>query len=106
MVLREYLAPVLRERIDTLVLGCTHYPLLKRTIQQIVGPRIVLVDSAESCAHYVKHALKRLDLLSTRRRREGIIQPFVTDDVEHFESMAARFLDAATQPPCKVELPV
>jgi glutamate racemase len=49
-VLREYLAPLLRQRIDTLVLGCTHYPLLKPAIRKVVGDGIALIDSAESCA--------------------------------------------------------
>ena len=50
VVLREYLAPLLRREIDTLVLGCTHYPLLKRALRGIVGPEVALVDSAECCA--------------------------------------------------------
>src|SRR5262245_7321568 len=49
-VLREYLRPMLANRIDTLVLGCTHYPLLKKAIQKVAGKKIALVDSAESCA--------------------------------------------------------
>lgn len=103
-VLREYLAPLLRRRIDTLVLGCTHYPLLKPAIQQVVGEHVKLVDSAESCADYVRDRLAHLRLLSRKRRRMGKIHPFVTDEVERFEDMAARFLGLATEHPLKVEL--
>ena len=49
-VLRRYLDPMLREGIDTLVLGCTHYPLLKPAIRGICGDGVTLVDSAENCA--------------------------------------------------------
>jgi len=104
-VLTEYLAPLLAHHIDTLVLGCTHYPLLKPLIQNIVGPEVRLVDSAESCAESVREGLQELGLLSSQRRRPGVIQPFVTDEVERFEDMAARFLGSPTEPPAKVDLP-
>jgi glutamate racemase len=103
-VLREYLAPLLRQRVDTLVLGCTHYPLLKSAIQVLAGRSVQLVDSAESCADYVREGLENLGLLTHGRRRKGIIQPFVTDDVDRFQAMAARFLDFATKQPRQVEL--
>src|SRR5262245_5578413 len=69
LVLKEYLQPLLRDRIDTLVLGCTHYPLLKTAIQRVVGTKVALIDSAESCAVYVRERLLHLGLLSKRRRR-------------------------------------
>jgi len=49
-MLRRYLEPLLRAEIDTLVLGCTHYPLLKQLIGRICGEQVTLVDSAENCA--------------------------------------------------------
>jgi glutamate racemase len=98
LVLREYLQPLLRRKIDTLVLGCTHYPLLKKAIRSVVGPKVALVDSAESCASYVQERLEHLKLLQKKRRRQGIIQPFVTDEVEKFDLLARRFLGAATEP--------
>src|SRR3954465_12319365 len=58
-VLGEYLKPLLRERIDTLILGCTHYPILKRAIRKVTGGKVALVDSAETCAAYVRERLKR-----------------------------------------------
>jgi glutamate racemase len=102
-VLRVYLAPLLRQQIDTLVLGCTHYPLLKPGIQQVVGRAVRLVDSAETCAKYVQLGLGKLHLLSNRRRT-GIIRPFVTDDIERFQRMAADFLGFPTAQPRQVEL--
>lgn len=102
--LREYLRPLLRRRIDTLVLGCTHYPLLKTAISKIVGPRVRLVDSAETCAEFVRERLAHLRLLNTRRRRAGTIQPFVTDEVERFSTVAAQFLGEAVETVIKVDL--
>jgi glutamate racemase len=103
-VLREYLAPMLRRRIDTLVLGCTHYPLLKQAIRELVDDRVALVDSAESCACYVRERLEQLQMVSKKRRRKGLIQPFVTDEVERFDDLAKRFLGVPTEPAWKVDL--
>ncbi len=102
-VLHEYLSPLLRRQIDTLVLGCTHYPLLKKAIRAVVGSGVSLVDSAESCAAFVRERLEELKLLS-RRRRLGVIRPFVTDEVERFAEFAERFLAMPTEPAVKVDL--
>lgn len=103
-VLREYLKPLLAHRIDTLVLGCTHYPLLKKAIHKTVGQKVSLVDSAESCAHYVRERLAQLKLLSGKRRRPGVIQPFVTDETDHFSNLSERFLAMRAEPAWKVDL--
>jgi glutamate racemase len=102
-VLREYLGPLTRQRIDTLILGCTHYPLLKPAIRKVVGPRVALVDSAEACARYVRDRLQKQRLLSARKRT-GIIQPFVTDEADRFDAVAKRFLKAPTEAPWKIDL--
>jgi len=102
-VLREYLQPLLRYRIDTLILGCTHYPLLKSAIRKVVGPGVALVDSAESCARYVRERLEDLRRLSPNKRR-GVIQPFVTDETDRFAEVAQRFLGVPTEPAWKVDL--
>jgi len=103
-ILRAYLAPLLRRRVDTLVLGCTHYPLLKRAIRSVVGEEVVLVDSAESCARFLSERLDGTKLLADTRRRSGVIRPFVTDEVERFDQMARRFLEVPTGPARKVDL--
>jgi len=104
-ILRTYLAPLLRRGIDTLVLGCTHYPLLKRSIRSAVGAEVALVDSAETCAHFLSERLRATNLLNQTRRRSGVIRPFVTDEVERFDEMAGRFLGAPTEPAWKVDVP-
>ena len=103
-VLREYLAPLRRHRIDTLILGCTHYPLLKTAIRGVLGRGVSLVDSAESCARYVQERLEQLRLLTTTRRRVGTIQPFVTDEPDRFAEVAERFLQARCEPARRVDL--
>jgi glutamate racemase len=105
-ILRDYLSPLLRCGIDTLVLGCTHYPLLKPAIRSIVGKDVALVDSAESCAEFLRIDLSERKLLFIGRRRTGTIRPFVTDDVGRFEWLSRRFLGAEIQRPRRVFLPV
>jgi glutamate racemase len=103
-ILREYLEPLLRHNIDTLVLGCTHYPLLKRAIRQVAGKAVTLVDSAESCARFLREHLQELHLLHPDRNRLGSIHPFVTDEASRFDNLAHRFLGSPAAPACKVEL--
>ena len=62
LTVQEYLKPVLAEHIDTLVLGCTHYPLLKALLQEVAGPDIYLVDSAEAMAQMTAELLADNDL--------------------------------------------
>lgn len=104
-VLKEYIRPLLKQRIDTLVLGCTHYPLLKPALRKVVGEGVALVDSAESCAAFTQDRLREMNLLAGNRRRAGWIRPFVTDEPERFGEFAGRFLGCETATPVKVELP-
>ena len=101
-VLREYLAPLLAKQIDTLVLGCTHYPLLKAAIARLTGPDIVLVDSAESCAQYVQRELERLGLLAPEGRGGMVLN--VTDEMERVTDLAERFLGQRPEKVAQVEL--
>jgi glutamate racemase len=103
-VLHEYLDPLLRRRIDTLILGCTHYPLLKTAIRKVTGPKVSLIDSAESCALYVRERLNQLKLLAGKRQRAGTIQPFVTDETDQFAEVAKRFLGTPTEAPWRVDV--
>ncbi len=88
---QEYLAPLLSQGIDTLVLGCTHYPLLKKTLQKVAGSSVKLIDSAEETAKTVATLLQRDDL----RRRQPSQEPprfFVTDIPDRFEKVGGAFL--------------
>jgi glutamate racemase len=105
-VLREYLDPILRREIDTLLLGCTHYPLLKAAIAEVAGSQVALVDSATCCAEYVAEGLRQLGRLSVDRQRAGRLLPFVTDDTEWFEQQCGKFLGETTDPAGQVTLPI
>lgn len=90
-VLRRYLEPMLAQGIDTLVLGCTHYPLLKKLISTIIGPQITLVDSAENCALAVQSLLAAHDLVKTKNEQHQL-QVMLTDTSHGFLHLAAKAL--------------
>ena len=94
LALKQYLTPLVRQGIDVLVLGCTHYPILKQTIVQLVGPQIRVIDSAEQCApEDVAQRLAELrGLLRDAQDSSGQLASFVTDDPGRFKRLAGRFL--------------
>jgi glutamate racemase len=89
---RLYLTSLARSGIDTLILGCTHYPLLKGVIRATMGPRVRLVDSAVATAAAAREVLTAEGLL--RPRGSGETAFFVTDAPERFVKVGARFLGA------------
>ena len=93
-VAERYLRPLLDERVDTLVLGCTHYPALRGVLQELVGTDVELVDSAESVAEVVRRELAESDLLTV-----GPGPPShhlcVTDVESRFERIAAQLLPSS-----------
>lgn len=89
----EYLAPLLRQGIDTLVLGCTHYPLLKRTLQEIAGPTVELIDSAAETAKTVA-SLLHAEGLGRHETPPASPRFFVTDLPDRFERVGGAFLGA------------
>ena len=91
-ILRRYLDPLLSRDIDTLVLGCTHYPLLKKAIARIAGPAVSLVDSAENCALSVSHLLRNSHL-ATKQKIPGQLEVTLTDSAEGFLRTAAEALE-------------
>jgi glutamate racemase len=90
----------LRSRIDTLVLGCTHYPILKSVIQKTVGAQVELIDSGEATAVEVKSLLKEKGLAGSsagtgaleRQLCDDLDHFYVTDAAERFARVAERFL--------------
>ncbi len=96
LVAREYLAPLLEKNIDTLVLGCTHYPLLKQMLQEVVGPDIQLVDSAQETAKAVAAQLKEHQLLQQTTPAQSP-RYFVTDIPDRFERVGGAFLGEKLQ---------
>jgi glutamate racemase len=82
---------------DVLVLGCTHYPLLKPLLRRVAPPHVAIVDSAESTAHAVASRLKQLvpSPDTAERRRVPRLRFFATDSVEKFRRLGERFLGRA-----------
>lgn len=99
----EYLAPLKEEHVDTLVLGCTHYPLLKQVIGQVMGPSVILVDSAHETAQEVKRVLAKKDLANLPGGSAST-RYFVTDAPERFKAIGERFLGYEIGSVGKVEL--
>jgi len=91
-MLSRYLAPLLAAGIDTLVLGCTHYPLLREAISRTVGAGVTLVDSADNCARAVKSLLESAHL-SAPPERLGKLDVALTDATEGFLRTAAQALE-------------
>jgi glutamate racemase len=90
-IVRRYLEKLVREGIDTLVLGCTHYPLLTEAIQKFTGPEIRLVDSAKNCAAVVKKMLKS-EKLQAPRDHLGTLTVALTDKSDGFLRVAEEAL--------------
>jgi len=91
LVLKAYLDPLVDKGIDTLMLACTHYPLLIPVLKELLPAEIRLVDSATTCAEHLKRELTRLDLLAAVGN-DGKLAIHLTDLSEQFEALARQFL--------------
>jgi glutamate racemase len=92
MVAEEYLRPMKENDIDSLILGCTHYPLLTATIQGVMGEGVHLVDSSIVVTRELHRTLERMQRFNNSER-QGRVRCFVSDDAENFYKMATLFLD-------------
>jgi glutamate racemase len=91
-VVRTYLDGLRSFKIDTLILGCTHYPLLAKIIQQTMGPKVRLVNSAEETAREARKLLRRRKM-DAGARRQGDVRFYVSDEPEPFRVLGERFLE-------------
>jgi glutamate racemase len=92
VIAQEYFSSLKGEGIDTLVLGCTHYPILKTTIQSAIGSGVTLVDSAEVTAQHLSEILPRPE-----KRGKGRDRFYVSDNEDKFRRIAERILDHPVQ---------
>jgi glutamate racemase len=103
MVAAEYLQDLRTSSVDVLVLGCTHYPILRTVISETMGASVTLIDSGEATAAEVKALLDRLHLSQEktvavyheRRLCDDVDHFYVTDAAERFAKVAERFLGSA-----------
>lgn len=93
-ILKKYLDPLKKEKIDTLILGCTHYPVLKRKIKEILGNKIKIIDSAHQAALELKNYLEKSKLKISKKPKR---QFFVTDFSPGLEKISLRFLSEKTK---------
>jgi len=100
-VAETYLASLARSGIDTLILGCTHYPLLKPLIAEVMGPAVALVDSAEETAREVAARLRADG--TVRAAGPGSTSFFVTDAPDRFVRIGQRFLGARVESAVRIE---
>lgn len=91
LIARDYLKTLIDVDIDTLVLGCTHYPLLKKIIGKVMGPKVRLVDSAEETAREVAAVLSLKNLLRSSTE-EPALKFYVSDVPDRFSQMVRQFL--------------
>jgi len=104
----KYLKKIVEKNVNALVLGCTHYPILRDVIQQTVGANVMLIDSGEATAEEVKQLLEDKNLTNqnppkreiNRRLCDDLDHFYVTDAAERFSRVAERFLGAK---PAKLE---
>ena len=88
---REYVAPLKQAGVDTVILGCTHYPLIRPIFQRVFGRGVTLVFSAEETAREVAEALERKGI-GNEQAREGAYRFLTTGDPERFRTLGERFL--------------
>lgn len=105
LALRQYLHPLLARKIDVLVLGCTHYPMLKPAISRLLGKDVAVIDSAEQCAQDVLTRLASRQLLRhAGDLAEGSLRCFVTDDAGRFARLASLVLGMKVARPTLVPI--
>ena len=91
-IVARYLEPLLRANIDTLLLGCTHYPLLRGVLARVCGPGVTLVDSAESTSLAVEQRLMQAGWRGGRAPQASSVRLFATDAGSRFARLAERIL--------------
>lgn len=90
-LVRGYCAPLREAGVDTVILGCTHYPMVRALLQRLLGPRVALITSGDAVARRVEQALAVRDL-ATANSGEGRYDFLCTSDAEGFAEVGARFL--------------
>jgi glutamate racemase len=88
---REYVAPLKEAGVDTVILGCTHYPMIARMLRRLLGPQVALIDSAEEIAREVGEILVRKGMENIVGR-EGDYRFLASGDLVEFKEVGARFL--------------
>lgn len=89
---KEYLQPIREAGVDTLIMGCTHYPLLERTIARVMGENVTLINSGAEAAREAAEWLKRENMLADETK-SGSYRFFSSDCIDGFVQLGSRFLE-------------
>lgn len=89
LVIKEYLQPILQQNIDTLIMGCTHYPVLKENLEKLANKQVNLIDSAQAIAEEIKQKYA-----GKKQKENGSCQFYVSDNPQKFKSLGERILGA------------
>ncbi len=102
-IISAYINPLLRKGIDTLLLGCTHYPLMKEEIKNIVGERITLIDPAESCSSYLQSQIPTCYQIKNPPTEiiSSQIRFYASDDSRRFLKIGRKFLGMPIKTVCR-----
>jgi len=92
-VAERYLSQLRTAGVDTLIMGCTHYPLLREVISETMGKDVTLIDSGAETAKQVANDLEQKDLLR-KSEEKGNIRYYVTDSIQGFSNLASKYLDS------------
>ncbi|MDO8569810.1 MAG: glutamate racemase [bacterium] len=92
MILKKYLRPLKDSQIDTLILGCTHYPLLMKEFKQIVGQRIKVLDAPKIVAVKLIDYLQRHPEIEQKLGKQKTVRYLTTGSLEQFNHLASKFL--------------
>lgn len=95
LVAEGYLADIIKENVDTVILGCTHYPLLYDVISDILGSEITLIDAGREAALLAATTIKSMGLMNENTVTPGHIKYFVSDRADDFSEIAERFLGSS-----------
>ena len=97
LIAKDYLGELKKENVDTLILGCTHYPLLHKVISDIMGEETVLLSPGALTARDARAYLEKNDMLSEKQNGQSSF--YVSDSVENFATLASTFMgyDIETQ---------
>lgn len=98
-----YLAPLISKKIDTLVLGCTHYPLLKEVLRKTAGEQISLIDSADAITVKTGELLKKNGILNDSKKK-GTVSFYVSDNPGKFQRIGAKFFNNKINKVQKIDL--
>ncbi len=93
IVAKEYLKPLIEEKVDTIVMGCTHYPLLKSVVADIMGSDVCLIDPAHNTAIEFKKVLYKKQIQNENKNISPYYKYYVSDDPERFVKVGSEFLE-------------